>query len=123
MKKLFLISTVIIAFASCQKIKDLNPFDKKDKAETLCPVVIAEQVPSAVTTAFAAKYPAATAITWFNKDNTGFCAAFTNNGIEAKALFDNAGNFVSEEVKGNHQDGQQHNESGCECEIAGSDKH
>ncbi len=117
MKKLSFLVIVMISLASCEKLSNLNPFDREEK-KTLCPVVAPEQVPVAITNAFSTKYPGASATIWFNKDNTGFCAAFTSNGVETKALFDNNGSFVKEEIeehdqKGNHQD----EENGCECEL------
>lgn len=114
MKKLSFLVIIIISLASCEKLSK----------EKQCPIVAPEQMPAAVTTTFAAKYPGSTVTTWFNKDNTGFVASFILNGNETKALFDNNGNFEKEDVeiendnqKGDHQD----EDSGCECELKDSE--
>lgn len=98
---------------------------EEHETETLCPVVTTEQMPSAVLDSFAVKYPTAIVTTWFNKDNTGYCAAFTLDSIPTKALFRNNGTFVKQESEinndnqtGNHQD----NNSGCECELQDSEQ-
>jgi len=119
MKKIIILAAFAITIASCEKMQQLNIFDKhKDKEQTPCPVVVSENLPSAVLTAFAEKYPGATVTTWFNKDNTGYCAVFTNNGVETKALFNNDGTFSKEEIE-THQKGKhiEEDETGCECEL------
>lgn len=115
MKTSLVIAGLAIVFASCEKMGDINPFDKKDKT---CPVVTEESLPSNARTNFNQKYSSATEVVWFDKDGQSFCASFTLNGNETKAFFDLEGNFVSEEneandEKGNHKD----KESGCECDL------
>ena len=85
--------------------------------ENLCPVVSAKDVPSSVISTFQGKYPNTIAETWFNKDNQGYCAVFTFNGKETKALFDNNGNFQKEEIdqEGDHEDDDDDN--GCKCDT------
>ena len=115
MKNFTLLAIVLIFLASCEKFHLFN----KEK-ENLCPVVTSEQMPAVVTKAFSTKYTGTMVTTWFNKDNTGYCAVFISNGNQTKALFDNNGNFVKEETElennnqtGDHQDG----DGGCECEL------
>ncbi len=112
MKKVYLPAFLLIAFA----LVLVTSCEKQDKA---CPVVASEQVPTAVTNSFTTKYAGAAVTTWFNKDNKGYCADFTLNGTEMKALFDNNGNFMEEEVEGkdDHQSGNHADDDGCECEL------
>lgn len=119
-----MVAAIALSIASCEKMQHLNPFDKhKEQEQASCPVVTSENVPAAVTTAFAEKYAGATVTTWFNKDNTGYCASFTNNGVETKALFNNDGTFAKEETE-THQKGKhnEEDETGCECELEGEHK-
>lgn len=118
MKKLVIIGSVMVLMASCEK-KELNLFDKKDK---ICATVSSENVPQEVRDAFAAKYPGITVTAWFNKDDVGYTALFTQNGSETLTQFDNSGNFVKEEIdasEGDHKDKSK--DSGCECELNGGD--
>lgn len=110
-KTIILLAVLITSLTSCEK---WNPFDK-DKKEKPCAVVSSETLPLEVYTAFSTKYPGYTVETWFNKDNTGFCALFIFNGVKTFAQFNNDGSFVNEEVE---KEGEHENkDSGCECEI------
>lgn len=127
MKKLILLLSVVAILGSCEKIKSLNPFQKEKETKNQCAVVSAELLPAAVSDSFKVKYPGATVSSWFNKDNTGYCAIITYNSQQMKVMFDNNGKFVSEEVEidngnqtGNHQDANS-NDSGCECSLPESD--
>lgn len=109
MKNIFILLASIFLIASCEK----GNFGKKDHP---CAVVAKENVPSTITKAFEAKYPATSVDTWFNKDNKGFAAAFKSNNTKHVAVFDNDGNFqneINEDQQGDHQD---NNNEGCECE-------
>jgi hypothetical protein len=122
MKKiLILFSAIIIGLTSCEKMHDINLFHKKDKP---CAVVTADQIPSAVSSAFTAKYPGVSADKWFDKDGTGFSALFTMNGKKGLTQFNNDGSLVKEELdvdeQGDHQNGNHHDKNddkGCECET------
>lgn len=120
MKKTIILSAVIIAsLTSCEKWELLD----KDKKDVPCQIVSSESIPSAVSSAFQTKYQGATVETWFNKDNTGYCALFTLNGVKTLSQFDNNGNFVKEETEveqeGEYEDNE--NDTGCECEIENED--
>ena len=105
MKKLFILFASVVLLASCEREK-----------KNLCPVVAATNVPNAVTKSFESKYPGTTVTTWFNKDNTSYCAKFTQNGKGSRAYFDNNGIFQNEQLEqdGEHQD---NNDEGCDCET------
>ena len=112
MKHLLILTVFAIAFASCEKKEDINK---------LCPVVAADGLPKVVTSAFQAKYPTVSVQKWFNKNNKGYCALATINGIKKLIQFDNDGNFVKEEADsqqhGEHHDNGDDNE--CECDTEG----
>lgn len=111
MKKIIILLAVLTSLTSCEK---WNPFNK-DKKEKPCAIVSSEILPSEVIATFQIKYSGATVETWFNKDNTGYCALFIFNGLKTLAQFNNDGSFVNEEVE---QEGEQESkDSGCECEI------
>ncbi len=113
---LMLAVTFSISFSSCKK-------ESKEKADTLCPVVTASEVPQVVKDSFAVRYPATSVTTWFNKDSVAFCAFFTISGIEKLAQFANNGSFIKDEIEtnqeGEHQDstGTGGKTTGCECET------
>lgn len=117
MKKPILMGGLVIAITSCEKMKEINPFEKKDKHEKVCPTVSSETLPSSVVTTFNQKYAGATTITWFDKDGSSYCVVFTLNGKETKALFSKDGVFQSEEIEQDNHGDHQDNESGCECET------
>lgn len=122
MKQLAFIAFTVILFTSCQKLKDINPFDK-EKKETPCAVVSSEAVPQAVKDNFSVKYAGQTVTTWFNKDGSGFCAEFTQNGVKTLAQFNNDGTFVKEE-NDSHQEGghkDKNADTGCSCEVGHGD--
>jgi hypothetical protein len=122
MKKIFLLATVlsIILFVACNK-------ESKEKSENTCPIVAASAVPQIVKDSFAARYPAVTVTTWFNKDSVAYCAYFMAASGNKLAEFANNGSFIKEEIE-IHQEGQQEDTTGtanvgktpatgCECEI------
>jgi hypothetical protein len=111
--KIFIIALAAL-FASCEKHK----FEK----ENICPVISTEALPGELPSAFNQKYSGATNVTWFNQDNVSYCAAFTLNGQEMKAIFDKSGTFLSEiqQNKGKHH---EEDENGCECDIHHEDHH
>lgn len=122
MKKLTLIGLVVIIITSCHKMENLNPFEKKHK-DTPCATVSSEAVPQAVRDGFTHQYPGVNVTTWFNKDNNGYCAEFTQNGVKTLAQFSNDGMFVKEEAD-NNQEGEHHDnntDKGCSCELEGGD--
>lgn len=119
MKNLFLfaaLSASVLLF-SCTKEKD-------DDEENPCPIIDAKLVPQQVKDSFNVRYPSAAVITWFNKDNAGYCAYFKTTGIEKLTQFDLTGIFIKEETESN-QEGEHEdnttaggkNSGGCECEI------
>ena len=112
MKQLIMLTVLAIAFASCEK---------KEGIKKSCPIVAADGLPKVVSSAFQAKYPTASVQKWFNKDNKGYCALVTINGIKKLIQFDNGGNFIKEETdiqqQGEHQDNEDDNE--CECDTEG----
>jgi hypothetical protein len=95
MKKVILILAAA-ALASCQK-QSMQENESEEIANT-CAIVSNEAVPSVVQDAFLAKYPQNTASKWFNKDDRGFAAYFTENGSRKLAQFDNDGTFRTEIV-------------------------
>ncbi len=111
MKHLLIILSLAITFASCEKHDD-------DK-ERECPEVDVKVMPAAVTTSFAAKYPAVTVIKWFNKDGKGYVAYAMIDGKKSLVHFDNSGNFIKVETdleqQGQYEDDDDDDE--CECEI------
>ncbi len=117
MKKLLVILFSTTLFASCEKC------DLFDKDEKPCEIVAVEKVPASVVESFKTKYPAITVDTWFNKDNTGYAAAFTKDNNDMLSLFDNNGNFQSEENEDLDDDNNDNNEDeeGCECETEDED--
>ncbi len=135
MKKLFGILTMATIFASCDFISTINPFNNNsDESKIICPVVASDQLPSTVLTAFNEKYPGAEVLSWFNTDGTGYCAIINYNGSELKVVYDNNGNFISEEIdsevdndnieqEDNNDDGEDDDDddSGCECDLVESD--
>lgn len=117
MKKLVFLFLLSASLFSCEKF---DIFDR-EKSEP-CPTVSPESVPQVVKDAFAVKYPSTSVTTWYNRDNNGYAAAFTYNGTETLADFDNNGNFQNEEVDGDNNDGdhqdndhQDTDEEGCDC--------
>ena len=82
----------------------------------------------AVKDSFEIRYPATLVTTWFYKDSSSYCAAFTSIGIEKLAQFAINGAFIKEAVE-NHHDGDHDDDdstttsgvkvvnSGCECEL------
>ncbi len=112
MKKILFILAIATIIISCEK---------ETEHKNLCPVISDKVVPASVSRAFQQKYPNVIADKWFNKDNNGYCALFTFNGKETKALFDNNGNFQKEEIdqEGEHEDND--NDTGCECETEDED--
>lgn len=126
MKKLFIISSAVVFFASCTKPGREGV--TQGVTQKTCPTVSANAVPYVVTKAFQDKHPGITAKTWFNKDDKGFAAKFDNNGKDALIFFDNNGNFQKEEIDGDnhhggHENGENENgdhengndDNGCEC--------
>lgn len=116
MKKAIVILSVIF-LASCEK---MGMRDRDDDDDKTCECVANESVPSQVQNGFKTKYPQLTADKWFNKDNDGFAAVFTQNGTKMLSEFDNSGTFKSESVAPPvttppSQPGQQHPEhqGGC----------
>lgn len=97
MKKVILIFSAAI-LVSCQKA-DMEGNESGDM-ETMntCAVVSNDAVPNVVQDAFTAKYPQNKAEKWYNKDNNGFSALFTQNGSKTVAQFDNDGTFRTEIV-------------------------
>lgn len=95
--------------------------EKENEHKNLCLVISEKAVPSSVSSAFQEKYSNVVVEKWFNKDNNGYCALFTFNGKETKALFSNFGNFQKEEVdqKGEHED---NDDNGCKCDIENKDE-
>ena len=134
MKKISALAVAMLFVAGCQNF-DLNPFDSnKEDTPNPCPTVSADAVPAAVTSAFQELYPQVTVTTWFNKDNTGYCALFTDHSIKKLVRISNDGTFVNEELitdqqqEDHHCGGSQgHNcgnpgnsgnsDSGCECDT------
>jgi len=117
MVKIIALASVVLGLASCEKG---GLFDKKEKQ---CPIVTSTDVPAASRSTFSNKYPSATEVIWFNKDNASYVAVFNNNAIETKAVFDLSGNFVSEEVDNNvdneadDENEDEDDDKGCRCEL------
>lgn len=85
MKKLFLL-TICLAFLASYS---LLAQDKSKKVE----------VPSAVLSAFKAKYPKAEKVTWGLEKESEYEAEFVLNGIESSANLDSKGQFMEFETK------------------------
>ncbi|MDQ6813179.1 MAG: hypothetical protein M3040_05555 [Bacteroidota bacterium] len=122
MKHLLVAAVIATAtLLSCEK-------EKVEAPENLCPVVAASAVPQTVKDSFLARYPAASVTTWFNKDNTGYCASFTVSGVEKLSQFANNGIFIKEQIENNesNEDADAADggttvagkvSTGCKCEI------
>jgi hypothetical protein len=95
MKKAIVVLSVLF-LVSCEKA-GMRDHDDDDDAKK-CECVSNESVPATVQTAFKNKYTQNTAEKWFNKDNKGFTALFTQNGTKTLAQFDNDGTFRTENV-------------------------
>ena len=111
MKKLLLLSVLLITFAGCEK------HDRDD--ENACPVLAPESVPQATKDAFNAKYKNAVVDTWFNKDNSHVVAKFIIGSKTTFTSFSNTGEFESEKIKWeNEESDNQDNddEEGCDCD-------
>lgn len=117
MKKTMMMACLVMIIASCEKMDDFEPRGRKDKVETVCPVVSSESMPSSIIKSFNQKYTDAKEVTWFDKDRIAYCAVFTFNGKQTKALFNHEGNFVSQEVETDNEAENDDNDAGCECEL------
>ena len=128
MKKISALAVAMLLLAGCVNF-DLSPCGS-DKEETpnFCPTVNADAVPEVVTSVFKELYPEATVTTWFNKDNTAYCALFSNNSVKKLVQIKNNGTFVSEEsvadpqqsgnCQGHNGCGSQNNsDPGCVCDT------
>ncbi len=111
MKKIILVGIVVMGVTACEKLGL-----KKDKP---CAQLSSEAVPESVKGSFTQKYPDATVTTWFNKDNGGFSALFTQNGNQTLVQFNNDGKFVKEEIDNDDEDNDKDDDKGCSC---GSDE-
>lgn len=113
MKKLLTFFIIAVSF--------LTACEKEKEQELPCPVIDTKLIPAAVTSSYNVKYPNQNVITWFNKDNKGYCAYLLNNGVKTLALFSNDGSFIKEELTDkNHEGGKGENDDadeGCDCEI------
>jgi Protein of unknown function (DUF2874). len=109
MKKLIFIVAPLVLLTSCDLFEDL--FEDDDNP---CEVVEEESVLQVVKDSLEGRYPGAVPVTWFNKDNTGYCVTFGLDQKEVTALFNNNGNFMWL-----HEDEEEDDDhgSGCECEI------
>jgi hypothetical protein len=94
MKKAIVVLSVIF-LASCEK---MGMHDRDDDDNKACECVSNESVPSAVQSGFKTKYPQLTVDKWFNKDNSGYAAVFTQNGTRMLSEFNNSGTFQTESV-------------------------
>jgi hypothetical protein len=94
MKKAIVVLSVIF-LASCEK---MGMHDRDDDDNRTCECVANESVPSQVQSGFKTKYPQLTADKWFNKDDNGYAAVFTQNGTKMLSEFDNNGTFKMENV-------------------------
>lgn len=118
MKIIGVLSLLVILITSCEKERDFNLFDKKEKP---CATVNTEALPENLKSNFSSKYMGATNVTWYDKDETAYCALFTFNGKETKATFDRNGNFSSEETEDEEDDDNEKEDKGCECDFDNND--
>ncbi|HWY10214.1 MAG TPA: hypothetical protein VN026_02760 [Bacteroidia bacterium] len=93
MKKAIIVLSVLF-LVSCEKHGMRDDDDDAKK----CQAISNESVPASVQTSFKTKYPQNVAEKWFNKDDNGFTARFSQGGNKVLAQFDNSGNFKSENV-------------------------
>lgn len=118
MRNIIILSALIITgLTSCEK----QEFFSRDKKDIPCPIVSSEAIPSAVSAALQTKYQAVTVETWFNKDDTGYCAMFTRNGVKTLVQFDNNGNFIKEQTEIEQENEDNDKDTGCECEVEDED--
>ena len=127
--KIYLIAFSVLVAAALAVYISLGSIPGKMKifkdAHKLCPVVNPEAVPFTVLAAFQNKYPSDTVITWFNKDNSGYCAYFeTKDFVDKIVQFTNSGAFINEETdiqdNGDFKDsagGRPLDSTGCICET------
>ena len=116
MNKLALFGLVVI-ITSCQKIKE------KMHKDIPCATVNSETVPQTVKDSFTRQYPGTNVNTWFNKDNNGYSALFTQNGTLIIAQFNNDGVLIKEGAESNQNGDHQDNndDKGCSCEVEDKD--
>lgn len=124
MKKVLFAVSLITLLAACSK-------EGKKENENHCPVVSAGAVPQVVKDSFAVRYSGMAVNTWFQKDNTGYCAYFIQPVNQRKlAEFNTSGVFLGEKIDIDH-DGNFEDSTGvagpkgtipaCECEIPDSE--
>lgn len=93
MKKLFLAFTLAIALSSCEKFLT-HPDDSGSSTGTNT-----SNVPSAVKSAFAAKYPTASRMEWEPEDGNTWKVKFYVDGVRWEAFFNADGSFISANIK------------------------
>jgi len=118
MKNLLLtMSAVTVLLFSCEK-------GEHEKPENICPVVAVSQVPNVVKDSFGLRYPSMMVTTWFYKDSSSYCAAFSTTGLTRLAQFAPTGFFIKEITETN-KEGEEEDSvltngktiAGCECET------
>ena len=94
MKKLLLVLSTALLLSAIPACND----DKK--TDSNADNISVNDVPEAVRTAFAAKYPGAADVQWENATEDGtktYKAKFEANGVKKKAEFGSGGNFIKED--------------------------
>lgn len=119
MKTKMLFFALVVCLTSCEKVKNIELFDKKEKK---CATVSSENLPRELVNNFNQKYKGASEINWFDKDGKSYVAVFTFNGKETTSTFERGGNFVKEEVDGDDEENDDDNDKGCSCDNEEEDK-
>ena len=122
MKIFLLLAFSLILLTSCEK---LDFFDNDDKDQP-CATVAPDNVPALVKSSFQRLYPEVTVQLWYNKDNKGYVALFTNNAVKTLAFFDNEGNFLRENLQDHdddddHDDDHDDDDDDCGCSLGDDD--
>jgi hypothetical protein len=99
MKKIILLVMLAVVFTSCGKTVDGFKSDSLNSTGTdVSNNLSSTGVPTAVQTAFSAKYPTATEVVWLPDNCSTWKVQFDMDNRQWKAVFKADGTFVSEKV-------------------------
>jgi len=113
MKKIALLTLVLITIYSCEKMACHH--HEPPHHDNPCPEVVSDSVPTPTLSRFQKTYPEATGTKWFNREGASYIAVFTNNGIKTKAAFDGSGNIIKKMCGSDIE--EDHNDGICDCEM------
>jgi len=87
-KKVIIGISAVAILAACSKTGQ----------RSLCPTLGTSEVPESVQQSFSARYPAATAEAWYNKDDEAYVAQFEQNSQQRLAYFEVDGEYLYTEA-------------------------